>query len=89
MDARKELPTGKIDHVMKFGGLHFPTSSFYHFIARIEKAFEQSLSTGNLLLYGSKLATEIKKQLEENKSIQAYLTAILPDETKYDEAMDA
>jgi hypothetical protein len=88
MGARKGLPTRKIDCVIEFGALHFPTSSYYHVIAIIEKAFEQSSSTGNLLLYGNKLVTEIKEQLEENKNIQAYLNIILPDETKDDEAMD-
>jgi hypothetical protein len=38
-ETRKELPTGKVDRIMDFGGLYFSNREFYHLIARVEKVF--------------------------------------------------
>eukprot|EP00978_Attheya_sp_CCMP212_P047091 scaffold421221_cov91-Attheya_sp.AAC.1 len=75
------LPTGKIDRVMAFDGLTYPTMEWYEFTCRVEKVFENLFTVANLMVYGEALVRRVRSGLESNPTIREIIQSFLPDDT--------
>jgi hypothetical protein len=80
-ETRKELPTGKVDRIIAFGGLYFSNREFYHLIATVEKVFESSLTIMHVLFSGASLVAELLSQLNENNHIHDAMRSMFPTGT--------
>ena len=63
-----DLPVGKVNRLIAYGGLKYPNRNFFDFICRIEKCFASLLTNENLVIHGPSL----------NNTIMVYLQACLP-----------
>ena len=64
-----DLPTSKVDRVCAFGGLKYPSKSFYHFICSIEHVCCSILTIENFALHGGELMKVIVDFLVTNDSV--------------------
>jgi uncharacterized membrane-anchored protein YjiN (DUF445 family) len=80
-NARTMLPTGKVDRINEFGGLHHPTKEFYEVVASWEYMFVKCLTNVNLLLQGRNLVYDIVAKLQSNPSIRQKFRTMLPDDS--------
>mmetsp|Transcript_31140 Transcript_31140/g.71195 ORF Transcript_31140/g.71195 Transcript_31140/m.71195 type:complete len:190 (-) Transcript_31140:44-613(-) len=75
------LPTGKTDRVIAFGGLPYPSVQYYEFILRIEDVFARSLTYEHLVVYGQSLVDEIRITILNFPSTERLITEFVPPNT--------
>ena len=71
------LLCGKVNRVMAYGGLKYPSASFYHFVAKIEKCFGTIITSENLLLHGPSLNNLIMLSLRNNLRLEILFAHLL------------
>ena len=73
-----DLPREKVDCIIAFGGLTYPSADFFEFSLRIENVFVSCLSEQNLVIYGPRLIDKIRMNLIENKLVLTAFSKFLP-----------
>ena len=67
------LPCGKVDRLIAYGGLHYSSADFYHFVLRVEKCFERLLTNENFIIHGPTLNNLIRSTLRNNRSFENHV----------------
>ena len=63
------LPTRKVERAMKYGGLRFVTTGFFHFVSLIELVFEEYLSKKSMVIHGESIVRSITEVIFSNEKI--------------------
>lgn len=77
-NIRSMLPTGKVDRIISFGGLKYPTEEFYLAVWRTEGVYSKVLSDDVLILEGGSVIERVNNLLLANAHLFDIFSSFLP-----------
>ena len=78
--VKNNLPTGKVDRLIRFGGLRYSTFAYFSLIARIETVYCNILSEEYIVALGPNIVHQICQTLKTNDTLMDLFVGFVPRE---------
>ena len=80
-NGMRGLPTGKVDRLIRFGGLKYATYQYFQFVARMEIIYCNMLSEEYIVTLGPNIVDRIRVALMTEKDVTDWLVDFVPPDT--------
>ena len=72
------LPTGKVNRLIRYGGLRYANFELFQFVARLKKVYSNFLSEEYIVTIGPNIADRIRVSLMKETDVTVWLIQFTP-----------